>query len=197
MHAVIRHTAQPHLQALLAVLPLIIVHSLTPQAGRLVLPTSVQLQLFASSHGMVCRHDEQATHAASITEQFGNTQQALQELQAEFADQQHEQSNLKGQLETSKQLHAELQVLHTAQHSKAVNLNEQLAGAGTSVQDLQVFPSAVCLILPGILIAIVCFNLMAHTNKPANCVSQSSQTGCAYHMHVCSQSDIILGALHC
>ena len=146
---------------------------------------------------MVCRHDEQATHAASITEQFGNTQQALQELQAEFADQQHEQSNLKGQLKTSKQLHAELHVLHTAQHSEAVKLNEQLAGAGTSVQDLQVLPSAVCLILPGILIAIVCFNLMAHTNKLANCVSQSSQTGCAYHMHVCSQSDIILGALNC
>lgn len=105
---------------------------------------------------MVCRHDEQAAHAASITEQFGNTQQALQELQAEFADQQHEQIDLKAQLETSKQLHAELQVLHTAQHSEIVKLTEQLSGAGTSVQDLQVFLSAVCLIFPGMLIALVC-----------------------------------------
>jgi len=87
---------------------------------------------------MVCRHDEQATHAASITEQFGNTQQALQELQAEFADQQHEQSGLK------------------AQHSEVGKLTEQLSGAGSSVQDLQVSPSAVCLILLGILLATVC-----------------------------------------
>ena len=100
---------------------------------------------YVSSHGLVCRHDEQATHAASITEQFGNTQQALQELQAEFADQQHEQNNLKAQLEASKQLHAELQVLHTAQHSEVVKLTEQLSSAGESVQDLQVSPFAVCL----------------------------------------------------
>ena len=105
---------------------------------------------------MVCRHDEQATHAASITEQFGNTQQALQELQAEFADQQHEQSNLKAQLETSKQLHAELQVLHTAQHSEIIELTGQLSGADKSVQDLHVSPFAVCLMFPGILIVLVC-----------------------------------------
>ncbi len=105
---------------------------------------------------MVCRHDEQATHAASITEQFGNTQQALQELQAEFADQQHEQSGLKAQLEMSKQMHAELQALHTARHSEVGKLTEQLSGAGSSVQDLQVSPSAVCLILLGILLATVC-----------------------------------------
>ena len=99
---------------------------------------------------MVCRHDEQAAHVASITEQFGNTQQALQELQAEFADQQHEQSNLKAQLEASKQLHAELQVLHTAQHCEVVKLTEQVSGAGNSVQDLQVSSFVVCLMFPGI-----------------------------------------------
>lgn len=105
---------------------------------------------------MICRHDEQAAHVASITEQFGNTQQALQELQAEYADQQHEQSTLKAQLEMSKQLHAELQVLQNAQHSEVVQLTEQLSSAGNSVQDLQVSPFAVCLMFPGILIALAC-----------------------------------------
>ncbi len=120
----------------------------------MVLPAPIQLQLFVSS--LVCRHDEQAAHVASVTEQFGNTQQALQELQAEFADQQHEQSNLKAQLEASKKLHAELQVLHTAQHSEVVKLTERLSGAGNSIQDLQVSPFAIRPMFPGILIALVC-----------------------------------------
>jgi hypothetical protein len=81
---------------------------------------------------LVCRHDEQAAHVASVTEQFGNTQQALQELQAE------------------------LQVLHTAQHSEVVKLTERLSGAGNSIQDLQVSPFAIRPMFPGILIALVC-----------------------------------------
>ena len=106
-----------------------------------------------SNSNVSCRHDEQAAHAASINEQFGNTQQALQELQAEFADQQHAQSDIKTQLELSRQLHAELLALHTAQSSELVELTQQLSSAKDLAQDLQVLVSAVWTVVitpPGI-----------------------------------------------
>ena len=143
---------------------------------------------------MVCRHDEQVAHAASITEQFGNTQQALQELQAEFADQQHEQNNLKAQLEISKQLHAELQGLHTAQHSEVVKLTEQLSGADKAVQNLQVFPFAVYLMFPGIVIASVCCQC-DDTVQPNGQLCRPAGSACL--LHICNIRDILHGALDC
>ena len=85
-----------------------------------------------------CRHDEQAAHLASVTDQFGNTQQALQELQAEFADQSHEHTDLHAQLASSQALHAELQALHRVQAAEVVKLNQQLSTVQSSNQDLQV-----------------------------------------------------------
>ena len=92
-----------------------------------------------------CRHDERAAHVASLTEQFGNTQQALQELQAEFADQQHAQTESKTQLESSRQLHGELQALHTAQSSEVVELTQQLSSANGAARDLQVHSCLQCI----------------------------------------------------
>lgn len=89
-----------------------------------------------------CRHDEQAAHLASVTDQFGNTQQALQELQAEFADQSHERSDLQTQLRSSKTLYAELQALHKAQAAEVLKLNQQLSTVQSSSEDLQVLCSS-------------------------------------------------------
>ena len=88
-----------------------------------------------------CRHDEQAAHLASVTDQFGNTQQALQELQAEFADQSHERTDLQAELASFNTLHAELQALHEVQAAEVQKLNQQLSTVQSSSKDLQVFPS--------------------------------------------------------
>ena len=76
---------------------------------------------------------------ASVTDQFGNTQQALQELQAEFAEQSHERTDLQDQLALSKALHAELQALHKVQADEVVQLNQKLFKVQSSNRDLQVF----------------------------------------------------------
>lgn len=92
---------------------------------------------------MLCfhRHDEQAAHLGSVTDQFGNTQQALQELQAEFADQSHERTDLQAQLASFNALHAELQALHKVQAAELLKLNQQLSTVQASNQDLQVLLS--------------------------------------------------------
>lgn len=89
---------------------------------------------------------------ASITDQFGNTQQALQELQAEFADQSHEHTDLQAQLTSSKALHAELQALHKVQAASVLKLNQQLSTVQSSNQDFQVF----------YFMAMQCHNRIAH-----------------------------------
>lgn len=97
--------------------------------------------LYQSVLACACRHDEQATHLASVTDQCGNTQQALQELQAEFADQTHERTALQAQVASAKALHAELEALHTVQAAEVVNLNQQLSRVQSSHADLQVLSS--------------------------------------------------------
>ena len=87
------------------------------------------------------RHDEQAAHLGSVTDQFGNTQQALQELQAEFADQSHERIDLQAQLASFNALHAELQALDKVQAAELLKLNQQLSTVQASNQDLQVLLS--------------------------------------------------------
>ena len=87
---------------------------------------------------LLCRYDEQAAHLASVTTQFGSTQQALQELQAEFADQSHERTNLQAQLTSLQGLHAELQTLHNAQAAQVQSLSEQLSTTKSSSKELQV-----------------------------------------------------------
>ena len=96
------------------------------------------MSLTDSCSTLARRYDEQAAHVASVTDQFGNTQQALQELQAEFADQQHEQVDLKAQVQASKAVHVELQSLHATQTSEVLRLSEQLTNTNGSAQDLQV-----------------------------------------------------------
>ena len=76
---------------------------------------------------------------ASVTDQFGNTRQALQELQAEFADQSHERTDVQTQLASFKALHADLQALHKVQAAEVVELNQQLSTVQSSNRDLQVF----------------------------------------------------------
>lgn len=75
---------------------------------------------------------------ASVTDQFGNTQQALQELQAEFADQSHERTDLQAQLTASQTLQSELKALHEVQTAEVQKLNQQLFQVQSSSEDLQV-----------------------------------------------------------
>ena len=81
------------------------------------------------------RYDEQAANLTSVTSQFASTQQALQELQAEFGDQAHEQVKLKAQLESAQTQHSQLQA---ARDVEVGNLAQQLVKLQQSVQQLQV-----------------------------------------------------------
>lgn len=86
----------------------------------------------------MCRHDEQATHVADIIQQFSSTQQALQGLQAEFADLQCSKTSLTSQLQESEAEQTELQGLHAAQGEEMASLQKQLSQGQSLVQDLQV-----------------------------------------------------------
>ena len=81
------------------------------------------------------RYDEQAANLTSVTSQFASTQQALQELQAEFGDQAHEQVKLKTQLESAQSEHSHLQA---ARDAEIGSLAQQLAELHQSVEQLQV-----------------------------------------------------------
>ena len=78
-----------------------------------------------------CRHGEQAA-------QLGSSQQALQGVQAEFADQQHAKTTLASQLQASEAMHAELQNLHAAQNEEVASLKKQLSERHSLVHELQV-----------------------------------------------------------
>lgn len=81
------------------------------------------------------RYDEQAAKLASVTSQFASTQQALQEVQAEFGIKRHEQNQLKVQLESAQSQHVKLQA---AKDAEVGDLAQQLAESQQSVQQLQV-----------------------------------------------------------